>query len=57
MFRDPSDARPGYFVELDFVGGQVAGIRDFRYVPYIAEEAVFELIDEPRFDGAGGPRS
>ena len=57
VFRDPSDARPGYFVELELVAGEVAGIRDFRYVPYIAEEAVFELIGEPRFDGAGGPRS
>jgi len=44
VFRDPSDPRPGYFVELTFTDRQVAAIRDFRYVPYIAAEAAFELL-------------
>jgi RNA polymerase sigma factor (sigma-70 family) len=57
VFRDPSETRPAYFVELVFTGGQVAAIRDYRYVPYIADEAAFEWVSEPRFDGAGGPRS
>jgi len=34
---------PAYFVLLGLEGGRVALIRDFRYVPYIAAEAVFEL--------------
>jgi RNA polymerase sigma factor (sigma-70 family) len=34
-------ARPDYFVELGLCGEQVAAIRDFRYVPYIAREATF----------------
>jgi len=33
---------PSYFMLLDFVDGKVDAIRDFRYVPYIAAEAVFE---------------
>lgn len=40
-FAAPADARPGYFIEIDWKDGRVAGIRDFRYVPYIAEEAAF----------------
>jgi RNA polymerase sigma-70 factor (ECF subfamily) len=43
-FRDPRDERPGYFVELSFVDGQLAVVRDYRYVPYIAEEAPIEWI-------------
>jgi RNA polymerase sigma-70 factor (ECF subfamily) len=44
-FRDPADDRPGYFIELTFNDGLVTGIRDFRYVPYIAREAAIELSD------------
>jgi RNA polymerase sigma-70 factor (ECF subfamily) len=35
---------PSYFMLLDFVDGKVDAIRDFRYVPYIAAEAVFEPV-------------
>jgi hypothetical protein len=34
--------KPAYFILLEFEGGRVKSIRDFRYVPYIAAEAVFE---------------
>jgi RNA polymerase sigma factor (sigma-70 family) len=44
-YRDHRDERPGYFVELTLVDGRVAAIRDFRYVPYIAEDAAFELAE------------
>jgi RNA polymerase sigma-70 factor (ECF subfamily) len=37
--------KPGYFMLLEFSGDGVASIRDFRYVPYIADEAEFELVD------------
>ena len=43
VFRNAADERPGYFVDLIFDGDQVTLIRDFRYVPYVAAEAVFEL--------------
>jgi RNA polymerase sigma-70 factor, ECF subfamily len=43
VFRNPRDARPGYFMELTLVDGRVAAIRDFRYVPYIAHEAALEF--------------
>ena len=39
-------AVPPYFILLDFEDGRVSSIRDFRYVPYIAAEADFELIDD-----------
>lgn len=35
---------PAYFILLVCEGGCVTGIRDFRYVPYIAVDAAFELI-------------
>jgi RNA polymerase sigma-70 factor (ECF subfamily) len=43
VFRGPGDAKPGYFIELGLTGEEVVSIRDFRYVPYIAREAKFEL--------------
>jgi len=36
---------PRYFIELGWRDGQVATIRDFRYVPYIAQEGTFVLGD------------
>lgn len=44
-FRRPGDEKPGYFIELTFDGDRVQEIRDFRYVPYIAEEAAIEVAD------------
>ena len=41
VFQDEG-ATPAYFVELEVRGDQIAGIRDFRHVPYIAREARFE---------------
>jgi len=39
------EGAPPYFILLEFSAGQVTSIRDFRYVPYIAAEAEFELAD------------
>jgi RNA polymerase sigma-70 factor (ECF subfamily) len=36
--------RPAYFILLELERGRVISIRDFRYVPYIAAEAEFELL-------------
>lgn len=36
-------ARPAYFILLELEAGRVTSIRDFRYVPYIALEAEFEI--------------
>lgn len=44
-FRDQADERPGYFIELTLRDGLVTGIRDFRYVPYIADEAAIDLSE------------
>jgi RNA polymerase sigma factor (sigma-70 family) len=45
VFRNPRDAHPGYFIELPLIDGQVTAIRDFRFVPYIAVDAVFAFPD------------
>jgi RNA polymerase sigma-70 factor (ECF subfamily) len=36
--------KPAYFILLEFEAGRVKSIRDFRYVPYIASEAEFEIV-------------
>jgi RNA polymerase sigma factor (sigma-70 family) len=41
MFRPASSSQPAYFVLLESEGGRVSLIRDFRYIPYIAEGARF----------------
>jgi RNA polymerase sigma factor (sigma-70 family) len=40
--RGADDAEIVYFIELGFRGGKVASIRDYRYVPYILQEAVIQ---------------
>lgn len=37
-------ALPCYFILLDWEGGVVKSIRDYRYVPYIATEAEYRLL-------------
>jgi RNA polymerase sigma-70 factor (ECF subfamily) len=39
----PGAERPAYFVLLSWEDGRVKAIRDYRYVPYIAAEAEFEV--------------
>ncbi|MBC8070930.1 MAG: nuclear transport factor 2 family protein, partial [Deltaproteobacteria bacterium] len=41
--RHRDDAAPAYFVELVLEDDRVAFIRDFRYVPYIANDAELRL--------------
>jgi RNA polymerase sigma-70 factor (ECF subfamily) len=36
--------RPSYFIVLESADGRVTSIRDFRYVPYIADEATYEIV-------------
>ena len=43
VLDDPEATSPRYFIELAWRDGEVASIRDFRYVAYIAQEASFEL--------------
>jgi RNA polymerase sigma-70 factor (ECF subfamily) len=35
---------PAYFILIEIDQGRVTFIRDFRYVPYIATEAEFDLM-------------
>ena len=41
--RTAAGAPPGYFIEIGWRDGQVIAIRDFRYVPYIAQDGVLAL--------------
>ncbi len=41
---EPAASKPAYFILMEFEAGHVKLIRDFRYVPYIATEADFELV-------------
>jgi RNA polymerase sigma factor (sigma-70 family) len=41
MFRPASSSRPAYFIRLNWCDDRIAQVRDFRYVPYIAGDAIF----------------
>jgi RNA polymerase sigma factor (sigma-70 family) len=43
VFRAPGEARPAYFIELGFEEDKIRSIRDFRYVPYVMEDAMVVL--------------
>ena len=43
VLDDPGSTSPRYFIELAWRTGEVAAIRDFRYVAYIAQETSIEL--------------
>jgi RNA polymerase sigma factor (sigma-70 family) len=44
IFRPAASREPAYFVLLDFRDDQhIRGVRDYRYVPYVARDATFKL--------------
>ena len=43
VFRAPGDEQPGYFIELTMENGKIRFIRDFRYVPYVMQDAAVAL--------------
>ena len=47
VLPDRHSAAPRYFVELTWRDDRITAIRDFRYVPYIAQEGAFELETAP----------
>ena len=47
VFVGAANASPSYFIELGWIDGRVTSIRDFRYVPYIAQESAFDLETTP----------
>jgi RNA polymerase sigma-70 factor, ECF subfamily len=44
LVRDPTVAANGvaYVIVLDWVGDEIAAIRDFRYAPYVIEGLTIE---------------
>jgi RNA polymerase sigma factor (sigma-70 family) len=45
VFRRADSQRPDYFVEIEFTGAEVAHIRDFNHVAYIARDAQLVTAD------------
>lgn len=45
VFRPAASARPAYFIQLEGHGALIDRMRDYRYVPYIADEARFTRED------------
>ena len=45
VLRRPDATAPAYFIELTFERDRVVNIRDYRYVPYIAQEAELRLVE------------
>ncbi|HKP95216.1 MAG TPA: sigma-70 family RNA polymerase sigma factor [Fibrobacteria bacterium] len=45
VVEKPGDAAPRYFIRLGSIGAKVASIRDFRYVPYIMQDARIRFAD------------
>jgi RNA polymerase sigma factor (sigma-70 family) len=43
VFRAPGDTRPGYFIELGLEGEKIRSMREFRYVPYVMQDAAVVL--------------
>jgi RNA polymerase sigma-70 factor (ECF subfamily) len=43
VYRPAASARPAYFIQLDWRDDTIGRVRDYRYVPYIANEARFTL--------------
>jgi RNA polymerase sigma-70 factor, ECF subfamily len=39
----PNDAGPSYFVRITWRGDRITHVRDFRFVPYIAQDASFTV--------------
>jgi RNA polymerase sigma-70 factor (ECF subfamily) len=44
VVRAPGETQVAYFIELGFRGGRLASIRDYRYVPYVLQEALIQLV-------------
>jgi RNA polymerase sigma-70 factor (ECF subfamily) len=47
VFTGPQEKTARYFIEIGFSREQVVSIRDYRYVPYIAQDAHFVPGREP----------
>ena len=48
VLQDALAGAPRYFIELGWRDGRVTTIRDFRYVPYIAQDGLLELDSTAR---------
>jgi RNA polymerase sigma factor (sigma-70 family) len=46
VFRDRTEPHPSYFIQLTVAGERIAVIRDYRYVPYILQDAALLLAPE-----------
>ncbi|HLZ84503.1 MAG TPA: sigma-70 family RNA polymerase sigma factor [Caulobacteraceae bacterium] len=47
VFEDRADPKPGYIMWLEWRGGRISFIHDYRHVPYVAADAELTLAPEP----------
>jgi RNA polymerase sigma factor (sigma-70 family) len=46
VFDGPADAKPGYLMWLEWRGGQISFIHDYRHVRYVASDAELVLLPD-----------
>ncbi|TIU30336.1 MAG: sigma-70 family RNA polymerase sigma factor [Mesorhizobium sp.] len=46
VFEDRADSKPSYIMWLEWRGGQISFIRDYRYVRYVADDAELVLASD-----------
>ncbi|TIV06397.1 MAG: RNA polymerase sigma factor, partial [Mesorhizobium sp.] len=46
VFEDRADPKPSYIMWLEWRGGQISLIRDYRYVRYVADDAELVLASD-----------
>jgi RNA polymerase sigma-70 factor (ECF subfamily) len=46
VFEDRANPKPGYIMWLEWRGGQISFIRDYRYVRYVADDAKLVLASD-----------
>jgi len=48
VFEDRADPKPSYIMWLEWRGGQISFIRDYRYVRYVADDAELVLASDAK---------
>ena len=46
VFEDRADPKPSYVMWLEWRGGRISSIHDYRHVPYVAADAELTLAAE-----------
>ena len=57
VFEDPQALKPSYLMWLEWTGGRISFIRDYRYVRYVADDAELVLAPDAAPAGEGTAHS